>query len=432
MMLEKNLHLSFKKQPQAYVDTYLHANEHDQKSMLNHLPLKELPHFITLLDPQEKDHVYHFLPTIKQAFIIKHLASDELVEWIKVSNNQVTILNQLDSQKKHHIEKILLYHDTRVGSMMQVDVVLILTHQTAGQVLKNLIHEVSEYVYMDILWVVDDEHKLIGKISLSDVLIARKNTKIESIYTPLTTYLHPNDDITIAIQKMMDYDKEAIAVIENERLVGIITSDDVFDELIESYEEDFQKLANINNFDEADHAVKRYQKRMPWLLIALIMNTMIAFILAIFEPTLSQVTLLVLFQPLILGMAGNISTQALGVTLLSMDEDSFNLKKHRQKEIRIGMMNACLMSIFTLLFSTLFLVLIGESFQQSIVIGIQVSLSLLIGMTVAALIGFMMPGILMRYKKDPAVASGPLITTLNDFIGLSIYFSIATLFLTIL
>lgn len=431
-MLEKNLHLSFKKQPQHYMDTYLHAREDHQKSMLHHLPLKDLPHFISRLDVQEKDHAYHLLPTIKQTFIVTHLASDELVEWIKASNDQTAILNQLDSQKKHHIENMLLYHDTRVGSMMQVDVVLILTNQTAGKVLKHLIHDVSEYVYMDILWVVDDENNLIGKITLSDVLIARKNTKIESIYTPLTTYLYPNDDITIAIQKMMDYDKEAIAVIENEHLVGIITSDDVFDELIESYEEDFQKLANINNFDEADHAVKRYQKRMPWLLIALMMNTMFAFILAIFEPTLSQVTSLVLFQPLILGMAGNISTQALGVTLLSMDEEAFNLKKHRQKESRIGLMNACLMSIFTLIFSTLFLVLIGETFQQSIVIGIQVSLSLLVGMTVAALIGFMMPLVLIRFKKDPAVASGPLITTLNDFIGLSIYFSIATLFLTIL
>ena len=124
-MLEKNLHLSFKKQPQLYMDTYLHALEDHQKSMLNHLPIKDLPHFISRLDVQEKDHAYHLLPTIKQTFIVTHLASDELVEWIKVSNDQVTILNQLDSQKKHHIEKILLYHDTRVGSMMQVDVVLI-------------------------------------------------------------------------------------------------------------------------------------------------------------------------------------------------------------------------------------------------------------------------------------------------------------------
>jgi len=230
----------------------------------------------------------------------------------------------------------------------------------------------------------------------------------------------------------MDYDKEAIAVIENQLLVGIITSDDVFDELIESYEADYQKLANIKDFDEADTSLKRYQKRMPWLLIALIMNTSIALILSVFEPTLSQVTLLVLFQPLILGMAGNISTQALGVTLLSLDNEDFNMKVHRQKELRIGLMNAFLMSALTWIFSTLFLLFIGETFDQGIRIGLQVSMSLLIGMTVAATIGLMMPVLLKKLNKDPAVASGPLITTLNDFIGLFIYFSIASLFLTIL
>lgn len=325
-----------------------------------------------------------------------------------------------------------MYHETRVGSMMQVDYVSIHVNQTAGEVLKYIISEVSEYTYMDVLWVVDTDNKLLGKISLSQVLIARKNTKIENVYTPLTTFLHPNDDITQAVQKMMNYDKEAIAVIDNECLVGIITSDDIFDELIESYEEDFQKFANIHHFDAADKSIVRYKKRMPWLLIALIINTMVAFILSIFENTLSQVTLLILFQPLILGMSGNISTQSLGVTLLSLDDDHFSIKKHLKKERQIGMINAFIMSILTLVFAFILLLLIGTSIVQSFQVGLQVSLSLLVGMTVATNLGLMMPIVLKKMKKDPAVASGPLIATLNDFIGLVIYFSIATLFLAIL
>jgi magnesium transporter len=431
-MKEKDINLSYRKHPNLFFEHFIHASDEDKKKMIHHLQQADLPHMMILLDSQNKDFLYKSLSPLKQSFIIKHLASDELVYWIKESKYQQAIINQLDSQKKHHIEKMMMYHETLVGSMMQVDVVKIHINQTAGEVLKYIIHDVSEYYYMDILWVVDEKDHLVGKLSLSELLVARKNTKIDNIFHPITTYLHPSDDITLAIQKMMDYDKEAIAVIENQLLVGIITSDDVFDELIESYEVDYQKLANIKDFDEADTSLKRYQKRMPWLLIALIMNTSIALILSVFEPTLSQVTLLVLFQPLILGMAGNISTQALGVTLLSLDNEDFNMKVHRQKELRIGLMNAILMSALTWIFSTLFLLFIGETFDQGIRIGLQVSMSLLIGMTVAATIGLMMPVLLKKLNKDPAVASGPLITTLNDFIGLFIYFSIASLFLTIL
>lgn len=424
--------ISFKKHPQQFLEHYLEVSDLKKKKLIHHIQIKDLPEFITLLEPNDKDFFYHSLTPSKQVYLIKHLASDELVYWMKESDYQSSILSQIDIQKKHLIEKMLMYHERRVGSMMQVDLVTIQSDQTAGEVLKYIIHDVSEYFYMDILWVIDSDNKVIGKVSLSDVLIARKNTKISSIMTHLTTFLNPHDDITIAIQKMMDYDKEAIAVIEHEQLVGIITSDDVFDALIESYELDFQKLANINNFEETDSAIIRYQKRMPWLIIALSVNTTIALILAIFEPTLSQIGLLVLFQPLILGMAGNISTQALGVTLLTLDETNFNLKKHRQKEVRIGLMNASIMSVISFIFSSILLLFIEMTLVESIITSIQVSLALWMGMTSASLIGLMMPILLKKFNKDPAVASGPLITTLNDFIGLFIYFSIASLFLAIL
>lgn len=428
----KQTKISFKRNPQSFISYYLDAKTQEKTKQLKTLSQREIIYFFTLIDIKEKDFVYNHLSLQTKRFLIKHLPSDELVEWIRQSEYQSILLSQLDVQKKHHIEKILMYHETRVGSMMQVDYVSIHANQTAGEILKYIISEVSEYTYMDVLWVLDNENKLIGKISLSQVLIARKNTKIENVYLPLTTFLHPNDDITQAVQKMMNYDKEAIAVIENERLVGIITSDDIFDELIDSYEEDFQKLANIHHFDAGDKSIARYKKRMPWLFIALIINTMVAFILSIFENTLSQVTLLVLFQPLILGMSGNISTQALGITLLSLDDHHFSIKKHLKKERQIGMINALIISILTLVFSFTLLLILGSSTIQSFLIGIQVGLSLLVGMTVATNLGLLMPLMLKKFKKDPAVASGPLIATLNDFIGLVIYFSIATLFLAIL
>lgn len=431
-MSPKHTKISFKSNPQNFISVYLDAKTQEKTKQLKTISQREIIYFFTLINLNEKDFVYNHLSLQTKRFLLKHLPSDELVEWIRQSKYQSIILSQLDAQKKHHIEKILMYHETRVGSMMQVDYVSIHVNQTAGEILKYIISEVSEYSYMDVLWVVDNDHKLLGKISLSQVLIARKNTKIENVYTPLTTFLHPDDDITQAVQKMMNYDKEAIAVIENERLIGIITSDDIFDELIESYEEDFQKLANIHHFDAGDTSIIRYKKRMPWLFIALIINTMIAFILSIFENTLSQITLLILFQPLILGMSGNISTQALGVTLLTLEDHHFNIKKHLKKERKIGMINAFIMSMLTLMFSFILLLLLGASTIHSFQIGIQVSLSLLVGMTVATNLGLMMPIVLKKLKKDPAVASGPLIATLNDFMSLVIYFSIATLFLAIL
>jgi magnesium transporter len=226
---------------------------------------------------------------------------------------------------------------------------------------------------------------------------------------------------------MMDYDKMSVPVLDSEgHMVGIITADDVLEEVVENFDNDFKGLAQVQNIETYDSGFTRYLKRMPWLLMALVFKIVIALFLGVFEETIAAVTALVLFQPLILDMSGNIATQSLAVTLLHDENTS---KKHMLREINIGVLNGLLMSILTFILSVSFLSILNYNIIDALFISTQVSLALWVAIIVAAMIGVLIPTVLIKFKKDATIASGPLITTLNDLIALSIYFTIATLFL---
>lgn len=421
-----------------YKDDTLTALEKVKKSLLlsnqtlkhsfSNMDNQTLTDMFSLYDIQMKWRMFHLIDHSNQKFVIAHMPHDDLVDFIKAfEEEKLNILGMLDTTKRQRVELLLSYVESTAGSLMSVNYLLFKTTDTAGETLKKVIHESHDDTYIDDIFIEDDMLKLVGRMSLSTLVTARKQTLLHTHMQPILMRIHPESDLIKTIDFMMDYDKESVPVINQEgHMIGLITADDVLEEVVETYDDDFKGLAQIQNIETFDSGFKRYVKRMPWLVLALVFNVLIAFLLGIFEHTLASVTALILFQPLISGMSGNIATQALAVTLLS---EEYTFKKQAKKEISIGLLNGLLISLATAIVSVLFLMLLDTSWIDALTLSVQVSVALWLAMIAASAIGVMIPYALKKLNKDEALASGPLITTINDLVALTIYFSIATLFI---
>ncbi|MFH0767027.1 MAG: magnesium transporter, partial [Bacillota bacterium] len=235
-----------------------------------------------------------------------------------------------------------------------------------------------------------------------------------------------------AIQTVKDYDRNSIPVLDNKRhIIGIVTADDVFEEIVENSEDDYEKMALIHDHDSSSSAIRRSTQRLPWLMIAVILNLIIATFLSLFEATLVEVTALILFQPTILGMAGNIGTQSLAVTILGLHLEEIDSKKTPKKyvikEMTVAFINSLLLATAAFVFVSVFLSLVPIGNQVPISIAYVVFISVFASMFIAGSMGVFVPLMFNRHGIDPSAASGPIMTTINDVVTLVIYFGIATL-----
>jgi magnesium transporter len=190
-------------------------------------------------------------------------------------------------------------------------------------------------------------------------------------------------------------------------------------------------MALLSDYESSSSAFKRSKQRLPWLMIAVVLNLLIASFLSIFEATIAEVTALILFQPLILGMAGNIGTQALAVTIIKFNvepmEDENKHKKHIYKEIAIGLFNSIILAILSFIFVYSFLSLVPTGSQSPESIASVVLIAVFASMFISSAMGVLIPITLTKFGSDPSVASGPIMTTINDLVALVIYFGVATL-----
>lgn len=285
----------------------------------------------------------------------------------------------------------------------------------------------AETIY--VIFVVDENKKLAGVISLRDLIVAENDAYIEEIMSERVISSNVADDQEDVAQTMRDYDLIALPVIDyQDHLLGIITIDDILDVMDEEASEDYSKLAGVSDIDSTNDTVfQTAMKRLPWLLILTVLGMITASILGQFEETLSQVALLAAFIPIISGMSGNSGTQSLAVSVRNISTgeiDEQSKFKLALRESGSGLLTGfcCALSLFLII-----ILLYREP-----VLALIVSISLTIAMTVGTLMGAIIPMFMNKMNIDPAVASGPFITTINDIISMLIYFGLATAFMSYL
>lgn len=407
----------------------------EKKRVLSLINLDKMTDMFVELDVIDQQDVLERLDIPKQKALLRNLESDDLKEFIEdvEEEQRPYIISLLSKVKAKTMSLLLAYDEDEAASIMSTDFLTISINHSIKEATDKVIKDSKETDYIDTLFVVDDSSRIIGLIDLKDLIMARSNSSLEKIMIDDFQFVYDNETIEKAIQTVVDYDRNVIPVLDSDdHVIGIVTADDVFDEIIEATEDDYQKMALLSDYEVSSSAFERTKQRLPWLMIAVVLNLLIASFLSIFEGTLEAVTIIVFFQPLILGMAGNIGTQALAVTILGLNKNEFDekymSKDHIFKEMLVGLLNSVLLGIAAFIFVTLFLVIFPAQTQiLPYQMGLVVFAAMSVSMFVSSVIGVLIPMILHHHNQDPSTASGPLMTTVNDLVALVIYFGIATL-----
>ena len=432
-MNNKELDLLKKGHPLDIARMIESADAIQQFEMLNQLPVDRLNDvFIELSDELALNYI-NSLSINKKKELLDALEMDEIRNLLDdVDSKEVQkILSLLNVAKRQKMIRMLAYDEDVAASIMNTDFIVIDEKTSIADATQNLIKSVKDSDFIDEIFVVDNNKNYVGSIELKKLIAARKGDDIDKIIERNQTVIYEHDSIYSAIKKLRDYDDTVMPVVnEQQHLIGIITADDILDIMIEEYEEDVERYVAVGDYEEDSSAFVRTKQRLPWLLASIILNLVIAGFLSFFQATIEQITALILFQPMILGMAGNIGTQAISVTILGLHQNELNgeddVKLHVRDEVMIGILNSIAIGFLGFVIALIFLFTVNMGNQDPFQLAFVVGTSLTGGMFVSALCGVFIPIFLEKMKVDPAIASGPIISTINDLFALLIYFAIAT------
>lgn len=413
---------------------YLELDEKDKERLYHMLSPEEVSDFFDTIEMDEEDYdeLFDEMDARYAASMVGSMQYDNAVDILnELPKSKVTsFLALMDKEDAKQIRGLLNYDEDTAGGIMTTEFVSVTSSMSVREAMRHLkvMAPDSETIYY--VFVVDDDKRLAGIVSLRELIIADDDEYIGDIMNERVVSVLVSDDQEEVAQIMKDYDFLALPVLDyQDHLVGIVTADDIMDVMDEEASEDYSRLAGMSESERpTDSSFETAKKRLPWLLGLTFMGMITVMMLTTFEETLEQVAILGAFIPIIGGMAGNTGTQSLAVAVRGIstgeikDESKFKLAL---REMGSGVMTGFVCGTTLLLIITLL-------FQESILLGLIISVSLMIAMTIATLTGTLVPLIMDRFGIDPAIASGPFITTGNDVISLLIYFSLANTFMSAL
>lgn len=380
------------------------------------------------LDEDTKDHIIQLYTPKEIAEQIENLDSDDAADLIgdlPEKRKEEVISHITDSDVANEIVDLLNYDEDTAGGMMQKEFIKAQLNWPVNKCIVELRRQAEDVEKVFTIYVVDDNDKLVGFLSLKRLLFASPTTKIKDLYQSKNVIsVKTNVDNEDVAKVMEKYDLVSVPVVDiQNKLVGRITIDDVVDVIMEEADKDFQLASGISEKVESSSSVWKISRaRMPWLLIGLLGGILGAQVISGFEGGISQVPALAFFIPLITAMGGNVGVQSSAIVVQSIAKgnDQFDsMLKRIGKEALVAVVNG--------IFLCLIVYGITYAFDSS-TLGLVVSISLFTVIMFAAVFGTLIPLILNNYNIDPALATGPFITTLNDVLGLFIYLTIGILF----
>lgn len=381
-------------------------------------------------DSEYKDVLAEMNPNYAAEMLSNMYADDAVDVLNELDKDQVaSYLTIMDNEAAQEIKELLHYEEYTAGSIMTTEFISISANQTVRSAMYILKREAPRAETIYYVYVIDDEKSLVGVISLRDLIVSDDDSMISEIMNDRVYAVSVGEDQEEVARKIKDYNFLALPVVDfQNHLLGIITVDDIMDVMEEEASDDYSKLAAVADMDTLDKsAITAASKRLPWLIILLFLGMLTASLIGRFEDTLDKVAILAVFIPLIAGMAGNTGTQALAVAVRGIatgDLDQENKSKLILREAGTGLITGTTCGILVMIIVYLWK---GDFF-----LGLLVGISILCTLIVATLAGALVPLIMHKLKVDPAVASGPFITTINDIISILIYFGMATLFMSYL
>ena len=371
------------------------------------------------------------------ALVLSYMDSDDAVDVLDELDDttQEKLVGMMDEESSHDIKMLQSYEDDEVGSLMTTNFIVIHENLTIRQAMRELIRQAGENDNISTVYVIDKNDQFYGAIDLKDLIIAREKDALEAIISTSYPYVTDHEKIDDCIEQIKDYAEDSIPVLtEDKQLIGVITAQDLVEVVDDAMGEDYAKLAGLTAEEDLEETTtESMKKRLPWLVILLFLGLAVSTVVGVFETVVAVLPIVMCFQSLILDMAGNVGTQSLAVTIrVLMDENLTAGEKVGLvfKEMKVGFFNGLFLGIMAFIFIGLYIWLLkGNPVVHAFVISGCVGFSLMAAMVISSLVGTLIPMFFHKIKIDPAVASGPLITTVNDLVAVVIYYGLVWILL---
>ena len=414
----------------------------DIAEVLDEVSFDEAIYIIKLLDSEKTSEILTELDEDIREKILKNLSTKEIAEEVEEmdSDDAADIIGELSEERQKRvisaleddelaadIKELLSYEEETAGALMAKELVKVYETWTVAGCMRRIRGQAKDVTRVHSIYVVDKEDKLIGRLSLKDLIIAKSEQKISEIYIDKVDSVNINEDNEEVAKIMAKYDLEAIPVVDNNKvLLGRITIDDIVDLLKEEADKDYQMAAGLTQDVDSDDSIFQLTRaRLPWLFLGLLGGIGAFLVMEGFHGVFSKYVALFFFTPLIAAMAGNVGVQSSAIIVqgLANDDVKGSVNSRLFKEMLLAALNGVILALFLFLFVW--------AYQGKIDLALAISVSLVVVIIVAGLIGTFVPLFLNKRGIDPAIATGPFITTSNDIFGILIYFLIAKLILGI-
>ena len=409
---------------------------------------------ITQIKPEERKHLYPILgvervadifsyiedaevyfnelPIEKVARVVSEMEPDDAVDLLAEldEKKRQRIVTMLDRDAMDDVKLILSYDEDEIGSCMTTNYIVIHNTLTIRQAMRELVVQAGENDNIQTIYVVDDKDVFYGAIDLKDLIIAREYENLENLVSRSYPYVLDHEQISDCIEQIKDYAEDSIPVLQDDgHIVGIITAQDIVEVVDDEMGEDYAKLAGLTAEEDLNETtIDSMKKRLPWLIILLFLGMGVSSVVGVFETVVAIIPIVMCFQSLILDMAGNVGTQSLAVTIRVLMDENLSTKQKVTlviKEMRVGLLNGLFLGIMALLFIGLYVYFFKHyALRAAFMVSGCVGVSLVGAMVVSSLVGTLVPIFFKKIHVDPAVASGPLITTINDLVAIVVYYGL--------
>lgn len=407
----------------------------ERESLYRLMDVRDLSELLEYTDDAEK--YLSELDLKKAAEILANMEPDEAVDILKRTDTQRkkawVELMEPDARKK--LQMLASYDKDEIASRMTTNFVSLCCNASIKEAMNSVVAQAAEHDNISMIYVLDENQIYYGAISLKSLILAREGTNLEDIIVTAYPYVYADEKIDDCLEILKDYSEESIPVLSDDNhILGVITAQDMVEVVDEEMGEDYAMLAGLTAEEDLEEPVREsVKKRLPWLVLLLGLGLLVSSVVGVFEKVVAQLTIIICFQSLILDMAGNVGTQSLAVTIrVLMDEHLTGKQKLKLvgKEIRVGFTNGLILGTLSFAGIGVYIMLFknmapGMAFAISGCIGI----ALLTAMLVSSLVGTVIPLFFKQAGVDPAVASGPLITTINDLVAVVAYYGLTWIML---
>ena len=406
-------------------------DEEERKTLYMILGLDKVSEVFAYLDNPEE--FIEELDAETAADILENMEADDAVDILEELEEEKSeeIISLMDEEAREDIDLIQSYDDDEIGSKMTTNYVTLTLDLTIKQAMKSMVQQAAENDNITTLYVLDQDEKFYGAIDLTDLIIARKYVELESLVTTSYPFVYDHESVAECIEELKDYSEDSIPVLDKDKhILGVITSQDLIEVVDEEMGEDYAKLAGLSEEEDLEEPLlASLKKRTPWLTILLFLGLIVATVTGMFENVIKGIPTIVFFQSVILGMSGNVGTQSLAVTIRVLMDEDLSFKQQAGfvfKEMRIGFCNGMIIGSISFVITGLYILMVkGQPPEIAFAMSGCIGVALWVAMIISSFVGSMVPIIFTKLKIDPAVASGPLISTMNDLVAVVTYYGLA-------